>query len=129
MSIPSDCKFTEEHEWAKVEGTKVTVGISDYAQRELGDVVYVELPEVGREVSKGDSFSNVESVKAVSDIYAPIDGKILSVNDTLESQPEQINESPHQDGWLVVIEASDVSQLEGLMDADAYASYVAELSK
>ncbi len=129
MSIPSDCRFTEEHEWAKVEGTKVTVGISDYAQKELGDVVYVELPEVGREVKKGESFSNVESVKAVSDIYSPIDGKITAVNDSLEAQPEQINESPHQDGWLVVIEASDPSQADSLMNAESYSSYVAELSK
>ncbi len=129
MSIPSDCRFTEEHEWAKLDGDTVKIGISHYAQQELGDVVFVELPEVGRTVSKGESFSNVESVKAVSDIYSPIDGTITAVNDTLEAKPEAINESPHEEGWLVVITPNDSSQLEALLAADAYEAYVAELSK
>ena len=129
MSTPSDCRFTKEHEWAKPDGGRIRVGISDYAQQELGDVVFVELPEIGREVKQGESFSNVESVKAVSDIYAPADGKVVEVNEVLSSNPEKVNESPYDDGWMVVLEVSNGSQLEGLMDAAQYDSFVGEISK
>ena len=129
MSIPSDCRYSKEHEWAKLEDGKIRVGISDYAQQELGDIVFIELPEVGRSVKKGETFANVESVKAVSDIYAPVDGTIAEINATLESKPEQVNTEPHNGGWLVVITPDDPSQLDELLGAEEYQSFVAELSK
>ena len=129
MSTPSDCKFTKEHEWGKPDGSRVKVGISEYAQQELGDVVFVELPAIGREVKRGESVSSVESVKAVSDIYAPLDGKVVEVNDTLSSNPEKLNESPYEDGWMLVLEISNPEQLSELMSAEDYDSFVSEISK
>jgi glycine cleavage system H protein len=129
MSIPGDLQYTEEHEWTKSVDGGLNVGITDYAQQELGDVVYVELPEVGAKVSKGESFATVESVKAVSEIYSPIDGEIIAVNQELADAPESINQEPYGAGWMVTISPSDSSQLEALMSADAYTAFIAEVSK
>lgn len=121
--------FTEEHEWVSEADGDFKVGISDYAQSELGEVVFVELPDVGSSVKKGDSIMTVESVKAVSNVYAPIDGEIVSVNEALEGAPELVNESPESDGWMVVIKAENAGQLEALMDEEAYKTFVEEVSK
>ena len=122
-------KFTKDHEWIKEVDGQFRVGITDYAQTELGDVVFVDLPEAGAELGQGDTALNVESVKAVSDVYAPVAGKVTAVNDSLNDSPQLVNESPLEDGWLVAMEISDASQLDGLMDEAAYAKFVAELSK
>ncbi|MCP3101245.1 glycine cleavage system protein GcvH [Myxococcus sp. K15C18031901] len=120
-NIPSDLKYTKEHEWARVESDKVTVGITDHAQNTLGDVVYVELPKVGATVTEGQPFGTVESVKAVSELFAPISGKVLEVNPELESSPEDVNADPYGDGWLIKIAPSDTKQLDSLLSAAAYA--------
>ncbi|MCE9673922.1 glycine cleavage system protein GcvH [Myxococcus stipitatus] len=120
-NIPGDLKYTKEHEWARVEGGTVTVGITDHAQTTLGDVVYVELPKVGDTVTKDAPFGTVESVKAVSELFAPISGKVLEVNGELEASPEDVNSDPYGDGWLIKIAPSDASQVNGLLDAAAYA--------
>lgn len=127
MEIPGDCRFTREHEWAKLEGGRVRVGVSDYAQQELGDVVFVDLPEVGSSVEAGAALANVESVKAVSDIYAPLSGTIVEVNAALADAPEQVNQQPYGGGWMVVIEPADAAALDALMDAEAYRQYLEEL--
>ncbi|MBZ0252589.1 MAG: glycine cleavage system protein GcvH [Candidatus Methylomirabilis sp.] len=119
-------KYTKEHEWAKREGDTVLIGITDYAQEELGDIVFVELPEVGEEVSKDESFGSVESVKTVSDLYAPVSGKIVEVNADLAEGPETINSDPYGDGWLIKVKMSDPKELDELMDSAAYQEYVAE---
>jgi len=126
MEFPEDVKYSKEHEWVRVEGNVATVGISDYAQEQLGDIVFVELPAVGDKVSKEDAFGVVESVKAVSDIYAPVSGKVLEVNDDLPDNPEIINEDPYEDGWMIKIEMNDPEDLEDLMGAVEYEEYVAE---
>ena len=127
-SIPSDYKYTREHEWLKeVRPSVFRVGITEYAQAELGDVVFVDLPEVGRSVKKGESFSSVESVKAVSDVYAPLDGKIVEVNAALADKPQLLNESPFSEGWMVVIETS--ASTAELLDAKTYENYLSEISK
>lgn len=120
--IPSDLKYASTHEWARDEGDgTVTVGITDHAQDALGDVVYVELPEVGSTVTAGDEAGVVESVKAASDIYAPVSGEVVAVNDVLENKPETINDSPYDDGWFYKIKMSDPEELEDLLDAVGYA--------
>lgn len=124
MNIPEDCKFTKEHEWAKLEGGCIRVGITDYAQHELGDVVFVELPEVGTHVNQDDSFGSVESVKAVSDLFAPAGGTIKAVNSLLEDAPETVNEDSFGKGWMVVIELDNPQEFDNLMDAEAYAEFV-----
>ena len=129
MNVDSDCKYTKEHEWAKDEAEGIRVGISDYAQIELGDVVFVELPEVGTDVTAGESFGTVESVKAVSDVYAPVDGKVIAVNETLADTPELINAGAFSEGWMAVLEPSDPAQLEELLSASAYAEMIEEISK
>ena len=116
--------FTEDHEWIRVEGGVATVGITDYAQEQLGDLVFVELPEAGRAVKKGDVAVVVESVKAASDVYAPISGKVVEVNDTLSGQPDLVNGSPEGDGWFVKIKAANKAEIDALMDEAAYADYV-----
>jgi glycine cleavage system H protein len=126
MQIPNSLKYSKEHEWVRVEENKVVVGISDYAQSQLGDIVFVELPAVGASVVVGKRFSVVESVKAVSDIFAPISGKVLLVNDALNDAPEKVNQDPYGDGWIAVIELADKSQLADLMDDTAYAAQVAK---
>jgi glycine cleavage system H protein len=117
-------KFTKEHEWVKVAGDTATVGISDYAQKELGDVVYVELPQVGDNFEQGDPCSNIESVKAVSDIYAPISGEIEEVNDALEDKPELINQEPYGAGWIFKMKIGDSAELDGLLNHDQYEEYL-----
>jgi len=120
MNIPSDLRYSTDHEWVRVDGDTVTIGITAYAQDALGDVVFVELPEAGATVAAGTTFSEVESTKSVSDIYAPVTGAITAVNDTLESAPELLNSDPYGDGWICRIQMTDPSELDGLMDADAY---------
>ncbi|MBI2357742.1 MAG: glycine cleavage system protein GcvH [Deltaproteobacteria bacterium] len=124
MEFPEWLKYSKEHEWVNVEGSVATVGITEYAQQELGDVVYVELPEAGEKIVKDDPFGAVESVKAVSDIYAPISGTVLEVNDALPESPETINEDPYGDGWMIRVEMSDANDLKDLMTAEEYAEYV-----
>ncbi|NNC17905.1 glycine cleavage system protein GcvH [Corallococcus exiguus] len=119
-NIPQDLKYTQEHEWARVAGKSVVVGITDHAQTTLGDIVYVELPKLGAQVSAGDSFGTVESVKAVSELFAPVSGTIVKVNTDLTEEPENLNTDPYGDGWLVEIELSDAGQLSNLLDAAAY---------
>lgn len=117
-------RYTEDHEWITVEGDVATVGITTYAQEQLGDVVFVELPEVGRKVSKGDEAAVVESVKAASEVYAPLDGEIVAANDVLADEPGKVNEDPEGTAWFVKIRLSDASQLETLMDEAAYKAHV-----
>jgi glycine cleavage system H protein len=119
--------FTEEHEWVEVDGDVATVGITEYAQSQLGDIVFVEVPEEGRELSKGDEAAVVESVKAASDVYTPASGTVLEGNADLEQSPALVNEDPEGDGWFFRLTLSDPSELEGLMDADKYAAFVAKL--
>jgi len=129
MPYPKDFKFTKEHEWAKRENGKVRVGITEYAQGELGDIVYVELPKVGRQVNQGESIVTIESVKSVSDVYAPVSGKIAAVNQELETKPELINQSAHDKGWICEIELSKPDELKNLMDAAAYEKHVGSLKQ
>jgi glycine cleavage system H protein len=117
---PDDVRYAESDEWVKIEGDEVTVGLTDYAQDQLSDVVYVELPAVGDTLAKGDSYGVVESVKAASDMYMPLGGEITAVNEALEDTPELVNEDPYGKGWMIRIKASDPSEAEGLMDAKAY---------
>ncbi|NMW30497.1 glycine cleavage system protein GcvH [Altererythrobacter sp. RZ02] len=119
--------FTDEHEWIDVEGDTATVGITDYAQEQLGDIVFVELPEVGATVDKGGDAAVVESVKAASDVYAPITGEVVEGNASLEDDPALVNTSPEEDGWFFKMTIGDKSELDGLMDAKAYEAFVAEL--
>jgi glycine cleavage system H protein len=123
MTFDKNVKYQESHEWARAEGDLVVVGISDYAQDSLGDVVYVELPEVGTTKKKGDPFGVVESVKAASDVYMPVGGEIVEVNADLDDNPATVNDSPFDAGWLMKIKPSDESELDGLMDAAAYEEY------
>lgn len=120
MNIPDDLRYSTDHEWAKLEDGKVRIGITDYAQDALGDVVYVDVPEVGRTVKVNDTFSEVESTKSVSDIFAPIAGTIVEVNEALADAPERLNEDPYGEGWICLIEPSDVAELDALLDAAAY---------
>lgn len=124
MDFPDELKYTEEHEWLLVEDELVTVGITDFAQDSLGDIVFVELPEVGTMLVAGKPFGVVESVKAVSDVYAPISGEVIEVNEELPDSPETLNTSPYEDGWMIKIKPSDLSQLQDLLDADDYADFV-----
>lgn len=126
MEFPEELKYTEEHEWVQVEGHLVLVGITDFAQDALGDVVFVELPKVGDAVIAGKAFGVVESVKAVSDIYAPVSGTVEKINEELPDAPEILNTSPYGDGWMIKIRANDLSELDGLMDAATYQAHVAE---
>lgn len=126
MEFPEELKYTDEHEWVLVENELVTVGITDFAQDSLGDVVFVELPDVGTVLEAGKPFGVVESVKAVSDIYAPVSGEVVEVNEELPETPEVLNTSPYEDGWMIKIKISDASELNDLMDADAYQAYAEE---
>lgn len=126
MEFPEEFKYTEEHEWIQVEEDVVTVGITDFAQDALGDIVFVELPEVGYKAEAGKTFGVVESVKAVSDIYSPVSGEVVEVNEELPDTPELVNSSPYEDAWMLKIKLSDLSELDGLLDADAYQSFVKE---
>ena len=121
--VKAELKYSKEHEWVKVDGNLARVGITDYAQDSLGDIVFVELPEVGREVAANDNIGVVESVKAVSDIYVPVSGKIVEVNDELNDSPEIINESPFDAGWMCVIELKDANELDDLLTAEEYQAF------
>ncbi|HWJ62233.1 MAG TPA: glycine cleavage system protein GcvH [Acidimicrobiales bacterium] len=120
MNVPDDLKYSSDHEWIRVDGNRITIGITDYAQDALGDVVFVQVPEQGALVAAGQSISEVESTKSVSDIYAPLAGTIAEVNADLETTPEQLNSDPYGDGWICVIEVQDVAAVDGLLDAAAY---------
>jgi glycine cleavage system H protein len=120
VNVPDHLKYSEEHEWARVEGNRVTVGITDFAQSELGDIVFVELPKVGDTVEFGEPFGSVESVKTVSELYSPVTGKVVEVNGALEDSPESVNKSPYDEGWMIVVEVDDLSQLDKLWTAEKY---------
>ncbi|AAU24920.1 glycine cleavage system protein GcvH [Bacillus licheniformis] len=126
MSTPKELRYSEEHEWVKTEGDKVRIGITDFAQSELGDIVFVELPEVGDEIKADEPFGSVESVKTVSELYAPINGKVVEVNEDLEDSPEFVNESPYEKAWMIVVEPSDASEIENLMTAGQYEDMIKE---
>lgn len=126
MTVPSELKYSKEHEWVKVEGNTVTIGITEYAQGELGDIVFVELPDVDDEINEGDTFGSVESVKTVSELYAPVSGKIVETNEELEDSPEFVNESPYEKAWMVKVELSDESQLDELLSAEQYSEMIGE---
>jgi glycine cleavage system H protein len=126
MEFPDELKYTEEHEWVLLEDGVVTVGISDFAQDALGDVVFVEIPEVGTILEVGKPFGVVESVKAVSDVYAPVSGEVIEINEELQDTPELINTSPYEDGWMIKIKLADNTELDDLMDADGYQEFVEE---
>ncbi len=129
MKFDDSVKYQESHEWARLDGDVATVGISDYAQDELGDVVFVELPEVGTSMKKGDAFGVVESVKAASDIYMPATGEIVEVNEVLKDTPEKVNEDPFGDGWIVKIKVSNASELDQMMDAGSYKTFTEGLNE
>jgi glycine cleavage system H protein len=126
MNFPEDVKYTREHEWVRKKGAQLVIGITDFAQDQLGDVVFVELPDVGDPVKKGESFGVVESTKAVSELFAPISGKVVEVNEPLSDAPETINEDPYEEGWMIVVEPADPKEVDALMDATAYRAFVEE---
>lgn len=129
MEFPEDLKYSKQHEWVLVEGNVVTLGISDFAQDQLGDVVFVELPAIGDKVSKEEAFGVVESTKAVSDVYAPVSGTVIEINDDLPDNPEMINEDCYGDGWMIKVEMSNAEDLNDLMTAAQYERYTAEESE
>ncbi|MDD5476549.1 MAG: glycine cleavage system protein GcvH [Syntrophales bacterium] len=124
LLFPDDICYADDHEWARIEGGVVTVGIDDYAQDQLGDIVYVELPRIGDTFERGEEFGTVESVKAVSELYIPVGGEIVAINSDLEDSPELINQSPYGDGWLVKVQPDDEAEMEELMDKEAYIVYL-----
>ncbi|RYG74468.1 glycine cleavage system protein GcvH [Lentibacillus lipolyticus] len=126
MNLPKDLLYTEEHEWIKKEDGKVRIGITDFAQDELGDIVFVELPEEGDEIEVDEPFGSVESVKTVSELYAPISGKVVEVNEELEDSPEFVNESPYDKAWMIVVEPADETDLDNLLSAEQYEKAVKE---
>jgi glycine cleavage system H protein len=121
---PSDRRYTKDHEWVRVQGERGTIGITDYAQNQLGDVVFLELPEVGRKLQAGEVFGTVESVKAVSELFAPVAGEVLEVNSDLTDKPETLNRDPHGAAWMLVVKITDASALKDLMDAPSYQAFV-----
>ena len=125
-SYPSDLRYYEEHDWARIEGDVATFGITWYAQDQLGEVVFFDPPQVGAQVSKGDTYAEVESVKAVSDVVAPLSGEVLEVNQKVVDEPETVNEDPYGDGWLVRIRVADAAEADALLDVEAYKAHVAE---
>ena len=124
--VPETLRYTKDHEWAKLEGKRARIGITDYAQTELTDVVFVELPPIGKVVKQGEPLGTVESVKAVSEIFAPVGGKVVEVNKALEEKPEIVNKDPYGEGWMVVLEAADPTQAKSLLDAGAYRKLIGE---
>jgi glycine cleavage system H protein len=129
MKVEPNLKYDEEHEWIRVEGEEGVIGISDYAQDQLSDVVYVELPEIGDSFEQGDILAVVESVKAASDVYMPVSGEVLEINDALEDSPELVNQDPYGEAWFVRIAIADPSELDDLLDADAYESFLESLDE
>lgn len=128
MGTPSELKYTEDHGWARIEGNRVKVGLTDFAQREFGDIVFVELPQVGTNVQAGQPYGSVESVKTVSELYAPVSGKVIEVNNSLEKSPSQVNASTYDDGWMIVIEMSQPSEVDQLWSAEQYKSTYESIS-
>jgi len=126
VTVPSEFKYSKEHEWVKVEGNTVTIGITEYAQGELGDIVFVELPEADDDINEGETFGSVESVKTVSELYAPVTGKVVESNEELEDSPEFVNESPYEKAWMVKVELSDLDQLDDLLSAEQYSEMIGE---
>jgi glycine cleavage system H protein len=126
MEVPKDLRYTNEHEWLKVDGTKGVVGITQFAQDQLGDVVFVEVPAVGTDLTTENTFGVVESVKTVSDLYAPVSGKVVNVNKDLEANPELVNQDPYGKGWMIEVELSDASQVDGLLSAADYEAFIKE---
>ncbi len=129
MDFPDDLKYTKEHEWCRIQGPRAIIGITDHAQDQLGDIVYVELPEVGDQVKKGEAFGVVESTKAVSELFSPVTGKVVEVNDPLSDAPETINEDPYEEGWMIQVEVADASELASLLDAAGYKKFLQEESE
>ena len=126
MAHPSDRKYSNEHEWVMVDGDTAVIGISDFAQDQLGEVVYVDLPSEGDSVSAGDSFGEIESVKSVSELFSPVTGEIVAVNDSLGDSPETVNQDPHGEGWMVKVKIDDATELDGLMSAEEYDVFITE---
>ncbi|MGZ3752548.1 MAG: glycine cleavage system protein GcvH [Mucilaginibacter sp.] len=124
MNFPAELKYTKDHEWVKLDGSTATVGITEFAQRELGDIVYVDISSVGKEVAKEGVFGTVEAVKTVSDLFMPVSGTVTEINPALDSQPELVNTDPYGDGWMVKITLSDASEVAGLLSAEAYQSLI-----
>lgn len=124
MNLPQDLKYTKDHEWVKIDGDTATVGITDFAQSELGDIVYVEVETVDEELEKDEIFGTVEAVKTVSDLFLPLTGKVLEFNEALEDEPEKVNEDPYGEGWMIKFKIQDKSEIDQLLDADAYKSEV-----
>ncbi|MGE5894620.1 MAG: glycine cleavage system protein GcvH [bacterium] len=129
MNFPEELKYHKEHTWAKIKGNKAIIGITDHAQDSLGDIVYIDLPEVDSEIEANSEFSEIESTKATSSVIAPVSGTIIEVNDKLEESPEIINEDPYGKGWIITVEMSDPSELENLLDSSEYEKYVEEEAK
>ncbi len=126
MNVPADLKYTREHEWVKIDGNVATVGITDWAQSELGDIVFVELPEVGADVAQMDAFGTIEAVKAVSEMFSPVTGKIAEINGALDDDPMVVNRDPYGEGWMIKVELTDASEVEQLLDADGYKALIAD---
>ena len=124
MNFPAELKYTKDHEWIRVEGSEATVGITEFAQRELGDIVYIDVTTVGKEVTQNDVFGTVEAVKTVSDLFMPVNGTVLELNSKLDGQPELVNTDPYGDGWMVKISLSDVSEIDGLLSAEDYQAII-----
>jgi len=125
MNIPAELKYTKDHEWVKIEGTTAIVGITDFAQGELGDIVYVDVDTLDENVDEGEVFGSVEAVKTVSDLFMPLSGEVIELNEELEDDPELVNSDPYGKGWMIKLEISDESQIEGLLDAEAYKNLIA----
>ncbi|MFT5666643.1 MAG: glycine cleavage system H protein [Vicingaceae bacterium] len=124
MNIPADLKYTSDHEWIKIDGDIATIGITDFAQSELGDIVYVEIETEGDNLEKGEVFGTVEAVKTVSDLFMPVKGEVIEVNDKIEASPESVNDNPYEDGWMIKVKLADMSQLDDLLSAEAYEAEV-----
>ena len=129
MSYPQNCRYSKDHEWIRVEGDRGTVGITDHAQEQLGDVVFLELPEVGRKLKAGEVFGTVESVKAVSELFSPVSGEVVEAHGDLTKNPEKVNTDPHGEAWMIVVKLALPKEVDGLMDAAQYEAYVASESK
>ena len=125
MNVPNDLKYTKDHEWVKIEGDTATVGVTDFAQGELGDIVYVEVETIDEELEREEVFGTVEAVKTVSDLFMPISGEVIEFNESLESNPEKVNEDPYGEGWMIKIKIADPSELEDLLSAEDYSSSIA----
>jgi len=124
MNVPQDLKFTQDHEWIRIDGDFAFVGVTDYAQSNLGDIVFLEIETVGESLAKGDAFGNIEAVKAVEELYMPVAGEVMEINPVLETSPEVVNKDPYGEGWMVKIKVTDPSEITGLLDADAYAKLI-----